>query len=470
MGTKNGHNILKSQYYYCSLNCLDNYFKMFINNHGIEKFHCMHFKNDYSNIGGNCLRLGRLSLRYLSRYETTKHFTPIECRYLNGFFYQLTTNFGILLDEVGRIIQSLRLYRKFLIRCPHFAMAQGNYGIDLYRYSWLTGDIMNHQFLLGKSSYYLKESISGNLESHRKDAFNIFSKLYLGMKRINNRETLALNSINKSKCPSEELNYRAWAYKHCLFLNVFNDVDYSFNSAWDSLTLPPILTRVDIKKPPFIFDLFDTVKQEYVSARFQFYDGISHIGSRHFSDHGVSITKTDKGYIYGYYVEQMKESFKSFYSIFDQIASILVKFLHLKKRKLVGGDKDRSISFDVLFQGENAKMLFHRYKNNYGLKGLYWIDKDIRSQKVGLDFNMFIAREIRDSLEHSFLYFTKDKLGKDHVTKTDDGSSYVININFFKNISMDLIKTCREAIILLTIVIRIEEFNKHKLFNQNKGN
>lgn len=470
MGNKNSHDILKSNYYYCGFNCLDNYFKACINNSNLKKLHYMHFNNNYNNIASACLRLGRLSLKYLSKYESNKKFAPTECRYLNGFICQLTTNFALFLDEIGRIIRSLELYRRLLIRCPNFAMAQGNYGIDLYNYSKLTGDINNHQYLLGKSAYHFNKSLTDDLRTSRIDAFNLFNEFYLEVKRLNNRETLTFNNINKSKCSSIELNYRKWAYRHCLFLNVFNDANYTFNSAYDSLILPPIISRKNVDKPPFIFDLFNNIKQKYVSARYQFYDGMSHIKSHHFSDYGVKITRTGKGYIYGYYIEQMEESFKSFYSIFDQIASILVSFLHLNKSELAGSNKNKSIPFDVLFQDTNSKMLFKKYKNDYALKGLYWIDKDICSTKIGLDYNMFIARQIRNKLEHSSLYLTLDNLGKNHFAKSDDGYSYIINIDYFKKISIDLIKTCREAIILLTIVIRIEEYNKNKSLCRNHKN
>src|SRR3546814_1717379 len=71
---------------------------------------------------------------------------------------------------------------------------------------------------------------------------------------------------------SEERDYRTWCLRNALFLNPLNDIAAHSIAAQDILTLPDLVSSID--EPPILIGFFNQMKQEYVSARWEYYLGI----------------------------------------------------------------------------------------------------------------------------------------------------------------------------------------------------
>src|SRR5260370_37886414 len=78
---------------------------------------------------------------------------------------------------------------------------------------------------------------------------------------------------------------------------------------------------------PF-FAFFNQIKQEFVSARFLRFEGITSSGA-HYSDRGVLLHNTFDYPTYSLAIERVKSAFRILYSLFDKIAFFLNQYLEL---------------------------------------------------------------------------------------------------------------------------------------------
>ena len=124
----------------------------------------------------------------------------------------------------------------------------------------------------------------------------------------------------------EERAYRLWCLNKILFLNPLNDLGPHRVAARDILHLPSFATPID--EPPALLGLFNQLKQEFVSARWLYYDGTRSEGV-HFADRGVTLYNTLDYPSYSIAVEKVKAAYRLGYSLFDKIAFFLNAYLHL---------------------------------------------------------------------------------------------------------------------------------------------
>jgi hypothetical protein len=75
----------------------------------------------------------------------------------------------------------------------------------------------------------------------------------------------------------QEKQYRRWCLANRLFLNPLNDLGPHTVAARDTMTLPDFTTK--LQEPPSLVGFFNQMKQEFVSARWMFYDGMHGTGS-----------------------------------------------------------------------------------------------------------------------------------------------------------------------------------------------
>ena len=118
----------------------------------------------------------------------------------------------------------------------------------------------------------------------------------------------------------ENAAYRQWCLQHRLFLNPLNDLGNLPIAARDTLGMPAIVVHLD--EGPSALGFFNQIKQEYVTARYLFYEA-ARPTSAHFSDKEVSLTDTLDYPAYGLGVERVRVAFRLAYSLFDKIAFYL---------------------------------------------------------------------------------------------------------------------------------------------------
>jgi hypothetical protein len=108
-----------------------------------------------------------------------------------------------------------------------------------------------------------------------------------------------------------------------------NDLGPHTIASHDVLMLPPVVTHFQ-RGPsmPALQGMYNQLKQEFVSARYLFYEGITS-GVVHFSDKGVRLYNTLDYPAYSLAAEKTKVAFRMAYSILDKIAFFLKHYLHL---------------------------------------------------------------------------------------------------------------------------------------------
>ena len=145
------------------------------------------------------------------------------------------------------------------------------------------------------------------------------------------------------------------------------------------------------------------MKQEFVSARFQYYEGVN-TETPHFSDKEVLLLNTLDYPSYSLSIEMVKSSFRMLYSIFDKIAFFLNNYLKLE----IPPDKVlfRTFWYENRSKKNGIREKFIKYEN-WPLRGLFWLSKDLYENKGGfresLEPDAQKLNEIRNHLEHRYL-------------------------------------------------------------------
>jgi LA2681-like HEPN len=93
-----------------------------------------------------------------------------------------------------------------------------------------------------------------------------------------------------------------------LFLNLLNELGPKSVAAHDPLVLPSFVTKLG--EPPTLIGYFNQLKQEFVSARRTFFEGIQD-GPAHLSDNGVLLINTLDYPSYGLGAEKIRTSYRT---------------------------------------------------------------------------------------------------------------------------------------------------------------
>jgi tetratricopeptide (TPR) repeat protein len=376
---------------------------------------------------------------------------------------QILTNLANTYDTIGRFVEAQEYWGRALVINPRFGMALGNRGLGLWHYAFSLYDS-------GHATIFLKSALNDlnhSLEIPADDPFA--KKIYLGKRNkiLSSFPKLATEEFNLSDfslgSSENEIQYREWCLRNCLFLNPLNDLGALPIAARDIFSLPDIVYKLE--DGPYFHGFFDQLKQEFVSARYLFYQGTT-IHEAHFSDKGVLLYNTLDYPIYSLAIERAKGAYRTAYSIFDKIAYFLNEYLQL-------GIPEKSVNFRSLWYQETKKQLGLRQdmaqRQNWGLRGLFWLSKDLFEAKGGFkDTTEPDARslaEIRNHLEHKYLKIhdemwwgideQKDGNLKSGVFKYPIG--YSLHRNDFHAKTLRLLKLTRAAMIYLSLGIHQEE-------------
>lgn len=379
-------------------------------------------------------------------------------------------NYSNILSSIGRIPSAISTINKSASK--GFGMAIGNLGGYLKHYGDMDYD-KGHKYILYQEALKLFKiairSTDSNVyeeakQSFRKDINEILS-IFKNTKYddIDVSSSLLFININKinwaNSSISETERYSNWKAYNSLTLNTLNDFDKSTDRDNDCLHLPNMVFSNKNSNYEY-HGLFNQIKQEYCSSRYLIFDGIYN-KTQHFSDKEVFMVDTLDYPVYSLNIEKIKSGYRAIYSIFDRIAFFLNDYLNL------GINKSR-IDFNRLWpkrvNGETQNKIYSFMENNYLLRGLYWIKKDLYNSteskyKGIINPNLNRAYLIRNAMEHKYLKIVDNWLTKPEETN-DSSFDMVISQNEFESLAIELLKTVREAIILLMQIVYFEERQK----------
>ena len=395
---------------------------------------------------------------YLRKAIEGKGFSEIDtfmrCRIL--------TNLGNILSHIGRFIEAIEYWNKALEIDPSFSMAIGNKGYGLLYYALSLYDLGHRNCILKGAYSLLKNEL--DLELVHPEAQKSFRKKIkliesmLPEKFLNKKYNFKKYSLGALK---KEKEYRKWCLENKLFLNPLNDLVSFSIAAQDIFNLPNITTGID--EGPYYIGFFNQMKQEYVSARYLYYKGIN-FNKPHFSDKDVYLYNTLDYPIYSFGIEKVKVSFRIAYSLFDKIGYFIKDYFNLKVKSDV---YFRTLWYWNEDHNNELKEEF-KDKENWLLRGLFWLSKDLLSCPdyiKAIDPDAREIAKIRNHLEHKYLKI-HDTLWRDLSSDNDfvfnlkDSLAFSMYREEFELKTLKLIKLARAALIYLSLAVHTEEYKR----------
>lgn len=381
---------------------------------------------------------------------------------------QILTNFANKLDAAGRFIEAIATWDRAIAIDGRFAMAHGNRGTGLCSFANVLYDF-GHAVIFRFAGVNAFEAAT-HKEAHFDNEQNKSYRRYFSDLRAQAAEGIDFNRAKRVyedgfKNPrlgrsKKERAYRTWVLQSRLFLNPLNDLGENPIASHDVLTLPNITIIENTSTsagPPAIFGMYNQMKQEFVSARFLFFDGIT-ADRPHFSDKGVVIYNTLDYPSYSLAVEKMRAAYRLAYSLFDKVAYFLNHYLGL-------GHSDSQVNFRNVWyerKGKDPKPLLALFKDrpNWPLRGLFWLSKDLFEPefKQVMEPEGEALAELRHHLEHKFAQLHESWM----AAGIDDDQSYRevgfhIGRDEFAEKTLHVLKLARASLLYLSLAVHREE-------------
>lgn len=372
--------------------------------------------------------------------------------YIDGFLRMLYVNIGNAMDSCGRKSSAIMYYRKAISISPEFGMALGNIGRSLEHYAEITID-PGHRgvFLRNALIYYDKASNDTDLSTYQEakdDFIKSRDRLLTMLDADLRKKPLSYKEYSLGK--GKEKEYRNWCLNNHIFLNPLNDLpDLQTAFATDSLHIGSIIAPVEDRAIPFVFEMLNQIKEEFIYSRWLLFEVLLNIQNVHYADRETHLEDILNYSSYSIRLEKLKTAYRTLYSLFDRTAFLLNAYLGLDI-------EEKRVSFSSIFNHPKMKQL---ESENIAIAALHWIDRDFKKRYSDEDSpHAQNLKDLRNALEHKFVsihMFKPEKeleMGKDFIRRVSEETL----IEF----SLELIHIVREVIIELTIAVHIEEEKK----------
>jgi hypothetical protein len=267
----------------------------------------------------------------------------------------------------------------------------------------------------------------------------------------------------------EEKKYRQWCLEQTLFLNPLNDLGANSIAAQDILHLGSV-SGEESSKIVSCVGFYNQMKQEYVSARYLLYEGLYN-DETHFSDKDVRLENTLDYPVYSFNAEKVRIAMRMAYSLFDKIASFIHYYFelsHIPSHKLNFGN--------VWYksQGRNKLAPVFDGHNNWALRGLFWLSKDLEFfsemyVESSMDPGAKELRDTRNELEHGYLKLHEPMwVGPDDESRLCDEVAISQYRSDFEELSLKSLRKARSALIYLSLAVQQEEQAKNEHFDDDE--
>lgn len=375
---------------------------------------------------------------------------------------QILTNLGNQLSFVGRFIEARELWSRAVAKLPHFWMARFNRGYGLMAYARCLYDD-GHRCAFALSAHTDIANAITSLDAHPEygdPRLRVsFAKFAEHIAKHVDIESFAANydpngfSLGNH---ADEQAYRAWCLQQCLFLNPLNDTGPHSIAARDVMQLPTFTTAINER--PVVLGLFNQLKQEFVSARWLYFEGITANGI-HFSDKDVALYNTLDYPALGLAAEKVKLAFRMCYSLFDKIAFFLNHYLKLSI-------PETQITFRHIWRDKKTGALRQAFNNveNLAFRGLYWLSKDLFDPdlKDTTEPDARACHELRNHLEHKYVKLHSIMIPRlasmpGHFDLFDDDLAHSLSMVELEQRTLRMLKLARSALIYVLLGMHLEE-------------
>jgi hypothetical protein len=379
---------------------------------------------------------------------------------LSDLRFRVRTNLANALNHIGRFIEAVEIWDSVLELHHQYSMAIGNRGYCLSWYARYLYDTGHQPIFLNKSYREIKKALELGVEEHATRGMLEWLK-HLGT--LGNWDEFQIEPKDESRGRSKlERTYRTWCINNRLFLNPLNDIWKKDIVANDVLTFPSIVLPIaqSSPSPPEVYGIYNQLKQEYVSARYVLFDAIEESGrSIHFSDKRVKLYDMLDYRHYRLWIEKLKMAFLSTYAIFDKIAYLINEYWKLEIP--VQEIKFNTVWFKAAKQKKALLDIFN-VSDNWPLKGLFWLSKDLyfkQSVSQPIEPDARHLNHIRNHIAHKYLKVYDNILVDTEAWRNNYGHelSYPISDMELKNQSLKLMKLVRSALIYISLAVHAAE-------------
>jgi hypothetical protein len=388
-------------------------------------------------------------LFYLRRAASHQAFSQlpdvIRCMCLN--------NLGSRLEVAGRSIEALDYWRRALEVQPTFGMSLCNRAKALASYSGALEDVGARALFLWAAHKEASAALAPTAiyTSVRDEGNRAKTKeLKEWIESVLDVEGVASHcpfASDDTSATDEERAYRHWCLINRLYLDPMNDLGPFTIASTDSVGLGVHVVPVDA--PHRFESFFDQMKQEYVSARWLLYEGMT-ATRPHFSDRDVVLQVTEPRPSLSLAVEKLKSAYRTCYSLFDKVAFFTNAYMEL-------GIPEKKVSFRTLWRPDGKKPIRKEFDptTNWGFCALYWVAKDFFEKENDEVAEPQARRlsDIRHHLEHKYLRVT----AAESPAIPPDDLALIVSRQQFEGKTIHLMKLARSALIYLTIGVRFEE-------------
>ena len=372
---------------------------------------------------------------------------------------QVFTNCGNILNSIGRFVEAIEYWDRALEETANFGMALGNKGYALSHYARALYDDGHKLLFLKYAHVYLKEALKTNLEEGAPEGFTECIKQIERVLATHYSKDIDLDSFSLGRSEKER-RYRQWCLQNRLFLNPINDLGPYKIASRDIFSLPSMVVKKDEGSNPYYYGCFNLMKQEFVSARFLYYEGINQ-HKPHFSDKGVLLYNTLDYPAFSLSLEKVKVAYRVAYSLFDKIAFFLNHYLCL-------GIHEKRVNLRTCWYNkqnpESGLIQVFEQRQNWPLRGLFWLSRDLHykedlAQPIEPDAQELA--NIRNHLEHKYLkihFLPQDGLIKGKPQQLpDDPIAVSLYRGDFEEKTLRILKLARAALIYLSLGVGREE-------------
>jgi hypothetical protein len=367
----------------------------------------------------------------------------------------ILTNLGNSLNSLGRSIEAIELYDAALGLVPGFAMALGNRGMAMHGLLPAIPDSGHARLVAAYAHTTLKAALepSAIWDGGDPSAAEQFAKIAVQIaSKVDPAQLIAENPLDafSSGRSRDEKRYRRWSLNHKLFLNPLQMIGSHSIAATDHLNLPSHTAAVG--DPPEFIAWFNQMKQEFVGARWFFYEG-TRPRKRHFADNDVSLANTLDYPVFGIQVEKLRTAFRTGFSLLDKIAGFINAYYKL------GMDAKRVDIRTIWHTKKGDLRPEFSLKKNLALRGLYWLSFDIVGEEPADQDSIAPQaaelKRLRNSLEHRSLVL-REMGGGDAM-----GVVETTTLAEFEELALYILKLARSALMYLAFSMQTEEFERN---------
>ena len=372
---------------------------------------------------------------------------------------QIRTNLANRLNNLGRPIAAIEQWSSVLEIIPKFAKALANQASGIVYYARTLYDPGHAAVLLSAARSQFDDALTSDALWESEDAHTVVQRLieqrdrvaeYLS--QVSYKEEYDLNQWSLGNTATERA-YRRWCLKEGLFLNPLNDVYTESVAATDVLHLPDHTYRLeDVPRFPAYFN---PMKQEYISARYRLYKGLTEKNPDYIM-RDVLMLDSGEGQALGHYTEDLRAAFRSSYAIFDKIGLFLNDYFQI-------GLKARHVTFRRVWSntgsgGSSTIRSIFRGRRNWPLRGLYFLSKDLFNPdfKELAETDAQGLADLRQQIEHRFLSF------QDYSVYEGTETHMFLSLQEFESKALRLMRMAREALIYLSLAMHREEGVREK--------